>query len=167
MNACHHWRLSKCSNIQGWASASGNPTSRQSGIAPHPSQQTTYLTGGCVFISLCAEEIFLTFILFFSRGAKENELWLHLVPLSQVNSTAPSVMHLPGFIVPSRADWLSSIVALASGCYGHPEPGTDPPPWSGLALNDIIIAHQAGLLLLWVSLCIPLSAEQWGLQEPM
>lgn len=31
-------------------------------------------------------------------------------------------------IAPPLVDWLSGIVALASGCYGHPQPGTDPPP---------------------------------------
>jgi len=74
------------------------------------------------------------------------------------NMLPPFRVHLPCSIaVPPLVDWLSGIVALASGCYGHPQPGTDPPLWSGLALvDDIIIAHQSALLLQWVSLCMPL-----------
>lgn len=51
-------------------------------------------------------------------------------------------------------DWLSGIIALASGCQGHPQPGTDPLPWSGLALvDDIITAYQSALLLQWTGGC--------------
>lgn len=54
-------------------------------------------------------------------------------------------MHLPGCTVPPLVDWLSGTVALASGCYGHPE------TWRWSTTPDqnwqlIIIVHQLGLL---------------------
>ena len=44
------------------------------------------------------------------------------------NTQLFSITHLPYCIMPPLVDWLSGIVALASRCYGHPQPGTDPPP---------------------------------------
>lgn len=70
-------------------------------------------------------------------------------------------MHLPGCTVPPLVDWLSGTVALASSCYGHPEPGTDPPPWSELAIN-----HHCPSVRPAVTMSVPLyttcSAEQFS-----
>lgn len=73
-------------------------------------------------------------------------------------------MHLPGCTVPPLVDWLSGTVALASSCYGHPEPGTGPPPWSELAINHHCPSVRPAVTMS-VSLFTTCSAEQWGIQK--